>query len=893
MLDEIFMQIVKMSFMASIVIVVVLVARILLKKAPKIFSYALWSVVLIRLVCPFSIKSILSLIPKKADNISQQIVTSTTPHRVAPAPPIINSPQPSIDTTIPQTTVVTNTGIDWIFVIEILWIIGILAMLLYSVVSLVKLQKSLKYSLNYRENIYLAKNLKSPFVMGVFRPKIYLPDNLTEDEKEYIILHEQMHIKRFDYIIKIISFLILCLHWFNPLVWVAFFMSSKDMEMSCDESVIKKLGNDVKKDYSTSLLSLATGKRIIGGTPLAFGEGQTKSRIKNILSYKQPRFWVVLVCLLAVIAVCVGLMTNPKEKETIFNNDSLVNAEIIDIDSEHKTLMIKGIEKADENSLSGDRCYLSCDEATIYKDNEEVDFSRLKIGNKIACEITEVLESYPTQADTKIIKITDDNFTQPLFKVDTSMLNSLDSLENVSAFAFTEYTKYLNSQKEDEVDKEDFNLTSKKLISGDIRDFVYEYEYTHTRPIDSSLPKQSKVQLHIVNINGNGIQYYVMSADGDIENELNDESQTNITQYTDSEILCEDIESKLNKKTNEQKFTESFDFKKLDNGIKPAELEDQVILTKETANEFIRQTLSTFKLNSDNTVSFTLPKALPTDESEKTKLYISSSATFSPEPGTSSVQEILDMRSNWHGGESYIEKLDVSKGKLTRIFLRIAFMTTEGENSYREYAADYIEFTEPFKFDTPVSVTDRSVEISDMGTDSVLIYTMQDGDSFKVTLSLPKGVTLSTSENYPEYTSNSDYEMPTVVVVKDTIPIGTLTLSGFGTSNKEDLIQIDTAKNTLPMQIFAPVALSNHVQYENYKVCKSSATGANATAKYLRQDLTNYGGKAPDAPWLESDCILAYDYEKAPFFINLNLIDDSLSITELENLSKSISIYIP
>ena len=537
MIDSIFTHIVKMSFTASIVIAVVLVARLFLNKAPKVFSYALWSVVLIRLICPFSIKSILSLIPQKANNISQQIVTSNTPNTVVSAPPIINAPQMNVD---PPTQVIVTKSINWLFVIEILWLVGILALITYSIISFIKLKKSLKYSLNYRDNIYLAQGLKSPFVMGIFSPKIYLPSNLTQEEKGYIILHEQMHIKRFDHIIKIISFLCLSMHWFNPLVWIAFFISGKDMEMSCDESVIKKLGNNVKKDYSTSLLSLATGKRIIGGTPLAFGEGQTKSRIKNILSYKKPRFWVALVCVLTVITVCVGLMTNPKEKETIFNNDSLVNAEIIDIDSEHKTLMIKGIEKADENSLSGDRCYLSCDEATIYKDNEEVDFSRLKIGNKIACEITEVLESYPTQADTKIIKITDDNFTEPLFKVDTSMLNSLDSLENVSAFAFTEYTKYLNSQKEDEVDKEDFNLTSKKLISGDIRDFVYEYEYTHTRPIDSSLPKQSKVQLHIVNINGNGIQYYVMSADGDIENELNDESQTNITQYTDSEILCED-----------------------------------------------------------------------------------------------------------------------------------------------------------------------------------------------------------------------------------------------------------------------------------------------------------------------------------------------------------------
>lgn len=355
MLDKIFMQIVKMSFMASIVIAIVLIARLILKKTPKIFSYTLWSVVLIRLICPFSLKSVLSLIPQKADNISQQIVTSNTPNTIVLAPSIINSSQMNVD---PPTQIIVTKSINWIFFIEILWVIGILAMLTYSVVSLIKLKKNLKYSLNYRDNIYLAENLKSPFVMGIFHPKIYLPVSLTEDEKGYIILHEQMHIKRFDHIIKIISFLGLCVHWFNPLVWIAFFISGRDMEMSCDESVIKKLGNDVKKDYSTSLLSLATGKRIIGGTPLAFGEGNTKGRIKNILSYKKPTFWVAIICILAVIAVCVGLMTNPKddnnlksvtfpEADTVFTSSKteLTDIGIDGVNSYYSFYMGKNISK--------------------------------------------------------------------------------------------------------------------------------------------------------------------------------------------------------------------------------------------------------------------------------------------------------------------------------------------------------------------------------------------------------------------------------------------------------------------------------------------------------------------------------------------------------------------
>ncbi|MEG1783231.1 MAG: M56 family metallopeptidase, partial [Oscillospiraceae bacterium] len=153
-------------------------------------------------------------------------------------------------------------------------------------------------------NIYTSPSITSPFVMGLFSPKIYLPASLTARERDYILLHEQTHIKRLDHAVKLFCFFVLCVHWFNPLVWVAFFLSGRDMELSCD----------VKKDYSTSLLTLATGRRIVGGTPLAFGEGDTKSRIKNVLNYKKPAFWVIVVSVIAVVAIGVGLMANPKEK---------------------------------------------------------------------------------------------------------------------------------------------------------------------------------------------------------------------------------------------------------------------------------------------------------------------------------------------------------------------------------------------------------------------------------------------------------------------------------------------------------------------------------------------------------------------------------------------------
>ena len=307
--EKIFLQILNMSFTASFVILFVLLARLLLKKSPKVFSYALWSVVLFRLICPFSFESVFSLLPAKANPISQEITYETIPTIDTGIPAINHTVNQLLPAATPYASI--NPLQIWIFIGTIIWLLGIAIFLMYSIISLKKLQKCLKQAVHEKDNIYLAEQLDMPFVMGIVRPKIYLPTALTDAEKEYILLHEQTHIRRFDHLIKILSFFVLCLHWFNPLVWVAYFASGRDMEMACDETVIKQLGNDVKKEYSSSLLTLATGRRIIGGTPLAFGEGDTKDRIKNVLKYEKPTFWMVVVAVIAVVIIVVGLLANP------------------------------------------------------------------------------------------------------------------------------------------------------------------------------------------------------------------------------------------------------------------------------------------------------------------------------------------------------------------------------------------------------------------------------------------------------------------------------------------------------------------------------------------------------------------------------------------------------
>lgn len=402
MVSQLFLQILNMSFTASFVILFVIAARLFLKKSPKVLSYALWGIVLFRLACPFSLESMFSILPTKANPISQDIVYMAEP-KIDTGIPAINY---AVNSALPAATPYTSTNPlqIWVFLGGTVWLMGIAALLIYSIASLLKLNKRLRNAVHERENIYLSGRLDTPFVMGIIRPKIYLPTALTDREKQYILLHEKMHIRRLDHVVKLLSFFVLCLHWFNPLVWAAFFLSGRDMEMSCDEAVMKELGSEVKKDYSTSLLTLATGRRIISGTPLAFGEGDTRSRIKNVLSYKKTAFWVVVITAAAVICIAVGLMTNPKDQEI---GHLGVNAIILEIDKNNQTMLVEGI---DRNSVIGDKCVIDWEGEPFITVATNSGPTRLfiddfSVGDYVVLFIGEVQASYPTKATATTIQL--------------------------------------------------------------------------------------------------------------------------------------------------------------------------------------------------------------------------------------------------------------------------------------------------------------------------------------------------------------------------------------------------------------------------------------------------------------------------------------------------------
>lgn len=321
-LPAVFSVVLNMSITASVAILVILLARILLKRAPKIFSYALWAIVLFRLLCPVSLSSSLSLLGlfqvPTTETGRMEYVSLDVPNTEGPAAAVDNPASDPDQTTEHgvEMPIVEGTEADsadaLVSISSMVWICGVAVMLMLNLFQLIRLRRKLVGSIPLYENIYLADYIPTPFVMGLIRPKIYLPSAMSEAEQSYIIQHEKHHIRRGDHIVKLLAFAAVCVHWFNPLVWLAFALSSKDMEMSCDEAVMRQIDGDIRADYSSSLLQFSTGKRVVIGTPLAFGEGDTKERIENIMKYKKPTMIIVVLAVIVCVGLTACLSSNPQ-----------------------------------------------------------------------------------------------------------------------------------------------------------------------------------------------------------------------------------------------------------------------------------------------------------------------------------------------------------------------------------------------------------------------------------------------------------------------------------------------------------------------------------------------------------------------------------------------------
>ena len=368
-MEALFLKLVNMSISASIIVLAILLARIFMRKAPKWVNVAVWVLVALRLCLPFSLQSELSLVPNteksivsiasenevkevtgetvvtpSVENLSPETEVPSAPvipnnpdfenetqqGESAPAPTVPESVKPAVSEKADYTQIILN-------ILIAVWLVGITIMLTYMIVSYVKIYFRIREGAPDTDNTVLCDRINTAFIMGIVKPTIYLPSNLDERYKKYVIAHESAHLKRKDYLWKLIAFILLTVYWFNPLVWVAYIMLCRDIEFACDEKVIKTLGESCKADYSEALLNCSIKKRAVNINPLAFGEVSVKDRIINILNYKKPSLWITIISLILVVCIAVCFMTDPVDKTDKKDNKEKVETVVSKDDDANDT----------------------------------------------------------------------------------------------------------------------------------------------------------------------------------------------------------------------------------------------------------------------------------------------------------------------------------------------------------------------------------------------------------------------------------------------------------------------------------------------------------------------------------------------------------------------------
>lgn len=311
-MTDLFLKVLNMSIAASWLVLAVMVLRILFRRAPKWVSVLLWGIVAVRLLCPFSIESALSLIPS-AKTVPIHMEVGTVPAIDSGIHAINEMINPILSQAYPSTGTDSADSLQGVLsTVTCLWVLGLDAMLLYTAISYLRLRRKVSTAVILRDNIFQSEYVTSPFVLGILRPKIYLPYEMDPQDLEHVVAHEQAHIRRRDHWWKPLGFLLLTIHWFNPLMWVAYILLCRDIELACDEKVIRELGSEQRADYTQALVACSISRRRVSACPLAFGEVGVKERVKSVMHYKKPAFWVILLAVVTCVIVAVCFLTDPK-----------------------------------------------------------------------------------------------------------------------------------------------------------------------------------------------------------------------------------------------------------------------------------------------------------------------------------------------------------------------------------------------------------------------------------------------------------------------------------------------------------------------------------------------------------------------------------------------------
>ena len=420
-MEDLFLRVLDLSVTASWVILAVLAVRMLLRKAPKVYSYALWAVVGFRLVSSASVRSLLSLFNLSA---FRKVTLATGELRFVPRD-ISTAEIPHIDTGIPVVDTVVNDYLPAatpeasvnpmqivIFAGMIIWLVGMIVMAAVSIVNYIRLRRGLRFAVRKKGNIWQCETVRSPFLVGVISPRIYLPYGLDDQTESYILAHEKYHLRRFDHIVKLVAYALLTVHWFNPLCHLAFRLMNRDMEMSCDEHVLNR--NDIPTtQYSLSLLTIATNRRYPAATPLAFAETGVKERMINVLNWKKPKKWVTAVAVIVCVILLISCATNPKWTEPKVDDPAMLefpglkwNATPEEV-KENLGLKTKQIlvDKQVERSEYMDTWVLSAAEVPVFGEEVvQVQFHFVRYTGYDQFGLDTVRVYYPDEVDMSVIR---------------------------------------------------------------------------------------------------------------------------------------------------------------------------------------------------------------------------------------------------------------------------------------------------------------------------------------------------------------------------------------------------------------------------------------------------------------------------------------------------------
>lgn len=942
---------------SSVLIAAILVLRRLLRgRVNPRLQYALWLLVALRLLVPFSVPAATSVMNTRPAEAVQQAVSQTLPQPPAPAASTEQSPAaplPEATTSQPQPAeAAQGQPVNWL---KVVWLGGAALVGAYFAAENLRFYARLKKQRRPLEGticplpVYLAGDIPSPCLFGLVRPAVYVTPQAAENPQmlAHVLRHEHCHFVQGDHLWSLVRILCLAVYWFDPLVWAAALCSRTDCELACDRLVTRQLDQQERVAYGRTLVELVQHRQRLAylactATTMAAKPSHTKARVAAVLKSPKtalPALLAVVLCVAALLGCTFtgqsGALPTEEEVTALLHKAEAVyqmgNNELLEIVSYEEMFMVEGVEgpvyydeignydqtvaelftqqgleQLEKSRYFGLAPAIRKEDGKVYRASGLDDSAATRYYDTISA--VELLEqedgrfTYQISHTAKTRWEETEDMTSRLVLVrqkgkllvesfDYPPCETANSSETVPVeesqpvmqpgvlYALTDGQASSFPSKRTEAGQDELERWEEIIHAGTISRFDGRTMGERGGVITAEQGEQilltlQNARLGLLESMGNpstGGQLELVAYDAAGAEQLH-------CLYDGSWFMVQFAEE-----PTAYVFNGSVaGWSELEALLSAAAQSDSQPLDEENARQTINAILQSFVITAEDgqqegTVRFTVPDTLP-QLPQDVALYATLNLTYSTGAGSSRVDSLLDWATGWQPGQQYSAHWQQATGeKLVGVMLRMAYMTDQGDQSFREYAAGYTELSDPIPFGQ--SATLPKAELTAEGQSFRVSYTAADGQTAEVSMTLLRG-----TELVPD-----DGRQPLFKVYSNGAEIGSLKLIGYGTTAQSDLQSVDPAGAALPMQIYSPIALANHVDYQSgYRVVEATATASRAVCRMRYQSLGESAGSAANAPWLEQDCILAFDLAARPMFVSIQLAPDTLPAAELEAWTKTI-----